>query len=170
MGETRVGAAAEAMNHALGPGSAARWRQLECGSFTVDATVLRGSIKVARGVEGQASIRIRPLRAIAEVVEDFFRPSAVWRLPKLIHDSAGVDVAGSSAAIDCGPVKIAGGVENHASLGSVSIGAIIFEAVQVFLSPASVRLPSQFEYPAKVLTAAQGCCAVEIAGLVEDHS
>src|SRR5580704_477655 len=89
---------------------------------------------------------------------------------QLEHRSKGDIAARGSAALVRRAVEIAGGIEDQAGERSEPIGAIVVEAMQNPLLPASACLGHQLEHGAADVSAARHGRTIEIAGGVEDQA
>src|SRR5258708_3186326 len=98
-------------------------------------------------------------------MQSLFAPVASGLALQLEDGTVGV-----SAAIVGRSVEIAGGIDDQAGVGGISVLAIVVEAVQNLLAPASVGLGRQLEDHTVIVSAARGRHAVEIAGAIEGHA
>src|ERR1700685_2696026 len=91
------------------------------------------------------------------------RPSPIW-LRKFKHHPFAV-----TPTVCCVAVKIAGSIEDHAAIGSVSILGVVEEAVQSLVGPAVLSGHQKFEHRSVASSAIEGC-AIKIAGVIEDQA
>src|ERR1700685_1567805 len=157
----------------------------------VIATEVGRAVDCALGIQNQTAVwvsaiaRELPCSNPLEAVKHLLCPPSVLCLGRaqLEHGPA-VPIerpiaASVSTAVLRRAVKIARAIENQITLGKLAILAA-FEAVQNLLCPRAPfgtwrlhlvnRPASYFSSERAVSAAAVGCCAVEISGLIEDHS
>src|ERR1700691_5061370 len=126
-------------------------------SIAPGASLQRGSIEIAGGVDDQGAHRPLCVPSAAEVMEYGFRPSSIFLRRQLERDATTVRPANLSR-----PIKIAGVIKNQASVGFLPVAAVP-EAVQQLLPPGPARLRHQLEHSALPIDSAFDSGAVQIS-------
>src|SRR5260370_30606035 len=139
---------------------------LEQNTTTVRSALECRSEDIARRVDDQSCVGIGSINAAAEAMEDFLGPAPSRCGSQFVHRTVTV-----GAAIVGRAVEIAGGIGYYASQGVVTIRAIVAESMQVLLCARAVCSSLQLKHCADdVYEEIAPCCAVEVAGRVEDQA